>query len=222
MDEKVNSPTCRRKVINRTCPRGGRTIATVLLLSVALAACADDPGRDVTRMAVPGSTTVSAAASDTAILPLDEVRKSQPASVSQRVANTDIAVTYSRPVARGREIFGGIVPYGDVWNPGADQASAVTFSRPVRINDNPLPAGTYSIWGIPGPSQWTLILSNAGEVYHTPYPGELEDALRLELPTEPTEHTEVLTFDFPTVEGKQTTLRLRWANTALSVRIDVP
>ena len=114
------------------------------------------------------------------------------------------------------------MPYGDVWNPGADQATAVTFSRDVRVNNNAISAGTYSIWGIPGPSEWTLILSNAGDIYHTPYPGESEDALRLQVPTDSIEYTEVLTYEFPVVEGKQTTLRMRWANTAVSLLIDVP
>ncbi len=197
-----------------------RSIVAAVVLSLSVTACADDPGRNVTRLAVAGSGTV--AMTDTSVLPLDEVRKSQAASVSQRVANTDLAITYSRPVARGRDIFGGIIPFGQVWNPGADQASAITFSRDVRVNDNPLPAGTYSIWGIPGATQWTLILSTAGEVYHTPYPGESADALRLQVPTEESAYTDVLTFEFPLVEGKQTTLRLRWATTAVSLRIDVP
>ncbi len=197
-----------------------RSIIAAVVLWLSVTACADDPGRNVTRLAVAGSGTV--AMTDTSVLPLDEVRKSQAASVSQRVANTDLAITYSRPVARGRDIFGGIIPFGQVWNPGADQASAITFSRDVRVNDNPLPAGTYSIWGIPGATQWTLILSTAGEVYHTPYPGESADALRLQVPTEESVYTDVLTFEFPLVEGKQTTLRLRWATTAVSLRIDVP
>jgi hypothetical protein len=138
------------------------------------------------------------------------------------VANTDLAITYSRPVARGREIFGGIVPLGQVWNPGADQATAITLSRPVRVQGASLPAGTYSIWGIPGLDEWTLIFSRAGAVYHTPYPGEAEDALRLVVPVEATAHTEVLTFDFPFVEGKEAVLRFRWAGTALSLRLEVP
>ncbi len=197
-----------------------RWMVAAVALSLSVTACADDPGRNVTRLAVPGSGEVAIA--DTTILPLDDVRKSQAASVSQRVANTDIAMTYSRPVARGRDIFGGIIPFGAVWNPGADQASAITFSRNVRVNNNPLPAGTYSIWGIPGATEWTLILSTAGEVYHTPYPGESADALRLQVPVEESVYTEVLTFEFPLVEGKQATLRLRWATTAVSLRIDVP
>ena len=55
------------------------------------------------------------------IIPIEEVRKSQAAAVSQRVANTAVTVTYSRPVARGRALFGALVPYDQVWNPGADQ-----------------------------------------------------------------------------------------------------
>jgi hypothetical protein len=196
-------------------PLGG--LLWVLVFSTA---CTPDPGREVVRMAVPGANTVVEA--DTTTLAPDAVRKSQAASVSQRVANTDIAITYSRPVARGREIFGGIVPLGEVWNPGADQATAITVSRPVRVQGEPLPAGTYSIWGIPGLAEWTLIFSRAGEVYHTPYPGEAQDALRLVVPVEATEQTEVLTFDFPFVEGKEAVVRLRWASTALSLRLEVP
>jgi hypothetical protein len=199
---------------------GRRQCAGLLGLFAMSAACTADPGRDVVRMGVPGVDAVADA--DTTTIPLDAVRKSQAASVSQRVANTDIAITYSRPVARGREIFGGIVPLGAVWNPGADQATAITFSRPVRVQGAPLPAGTYSIWGIPGLAEWTLIFSRAGEVYHTPYPGESEDALRLVVPVEAVPQTEVLTFDFPFVEGKAAVLQLRWASTALSLRLEVP
>ncbi len=191
----------------------------VMLALVSSASCNRDAGRDVVRMDV--ATGAATASTDTTTLALADVRKSQAASVSQRVANTDIAITYSRPVARGREIFGGIVRLGEVWNPGADQASAVTFSRPVRVQGQPLPAGTYSVWGIPGLAQWTLIFSRAGDVYHTPYPGQADDALRVTVPVEETAHTEVLTFDFPLVEGKEASMRLRWAGTSVSVRVEV-
>ena len=196
--------------------------AMLLLAALTIAACSRDAGRDVVRMTVPTDAATAAGTGDTVTLALADVRKSQAASVSQRVANTDIAITYSRPVARGREIFGGIIPFGEVWNPGADQASAVTFSRPVQVNGQALAAGTYSVWGIPGATEWTLIFSRAGEVYHTPYPGAELDALRLTVPVENVPHTEVLTFDFPLVEGKEALLRLRWASTSLSVRVEVP
>jgi hypothetical protein len=187
---------------------------------LASAACERDPGRDVQPMAPPlGSAPVG---TDTDIIPLDTVRRSQAAAVSQRVANTEITVTYSRPVARGRELFGGIVPYGQVWNPGADQATAVVFSRDVTINGQSLAAGKYSIWVIPNPDRWTLIFCRAGDVYHTPYPGEAQDVLRLEVVPETSSYTEVMTLDFPFVEGKETALQFRWGTTRLPMTIAVP
>jgi hypothetical protein len=166
--------------------------------------------------------SVPAGPAATEIIPLDEVRKSQAAAVSQRVANTEITVTYSRPVARGRELFGGIVPYGVVWNPGADQATAVAFSRDVTVNGAALAAGKYSLWSIPGADVWTMIFSRAADVYHTPYPGESEDVLRLDIVPQPASHSEVMTFDFPTVEGKEAVLRLHWGNTSVPMVIVVP
>ena len=64
------------------------------------------------------------------ILPLEDVQASQSGSVSQTVATTEITIVYDRPVARGRELFGGIVAYGEIWNPGANDATKATFSSP--------------------------------------------------------------------------------------------
>jgi hypothetical protein len=191
------------------------------LMVLSMAACGADPAREVVPMVSPlGSPAPIGTVTE--VIPLEDVRKSQAAAVSQRVANTEITITYSRPVARGRELFGGIVPYGQVWNPGADQATAVVFSRDVTVNGESLGAGKYSIWVIPDPTRWTLIFSRAGDVFHTPYPGETQDALRLEIAPEATSYTEVMSFDFPSVEGKETTLRFRWGNTSVPMAIVVP
>ena len=168
------------------------------------------------------ATLASAFQQSTDIIPLDQVAKSQPATVSQRVANTDITISYSRPVARGRVLFGTLVPYNEVWNPGADQATAIAFSRDVQINTSRLAAGKYSLWVIPRPNTWTVIFSKAADVYHTPYPGEAQDALRLDARPEPGPHLETLTFYFPTVDGKDATLRLHWGETMVPLSIRVP
>jgi len=120
---------------------------------------------------------------DPGIIALDDVKASQSGSVSQTVATTEITLTYDRPVARGRELFGGIVAYGEVWNPGANDATKISISRPITINGSSLEAGGYSIWAIPDPNEWTVIFSRAADVYHTPYPGEEHDALRLGVAT---------------------------------------
>src|SRR5512139_3918359 len=73
---------------------------------------------------------------------------SQHGEVSQRVAFTDITISYNRPTARGRVIYGdsAIVRWGRVWNPGADSASRITFSRAVTVEGKPVDAGSYSLW----------------------------------------------------------------------------
>jgi len=196
-------------------------IAVIVALVAITSACQRDPGRD-RRAADPVNAAGAAPAQSTEIIPLDQVAKSQAATVSQRVANTDITITYSRPVARGRALFGALVPYDEVWNPGADQATAIAFSRDVQVNAAPLAAGKYSLWVIPRPETWTVIFSKAADVYHTPYPGEAQDALRLDVRPGPGPHMETLTFYFPTVDGKDATLRLHWGETMMPLSIRVP
>ena len=186
------------------------------------AACGRDPGRDVQPMADPLRTSASESPAPADVIPLEEVRKSQAAAVSQRVANTEITVTYSRPVARGRELFGALIPYEQVWNPGADQATAVAVTRDVKVNGMPLAAGKYSLWAVPRADRWTIIFSSAADVYHTPYPGDAQDVLRLDVPPEHGPHMEALTFYFPVVEGKDATLRLHWGDVMVPLSIEVP
>jgi hypothetical protein len=199
-----------------------RFLATLAAIVLA-AGCQRDPGRDgKPPAAAPQADGRATTTPPTAIVPLDQVAKSQAASVSQRVANTDITITYSRPVARGRALFGALIPYNEVWDPGADQATAIAFTRDVQIDGHPLPGGKYSLWAIPRPDTWTIVFSNAADVYHTPYPGEAKDALRFDVRPEKGPHMEVLTFYFPTVEGKEAVLRLHWGEVMVPLSIRVP
>lgn len=69
-------------------------------------------------------------------------------------------VRYSRPYKKGRAIFGGLVPYDQVWRTGANEATTFTTSAPVRFGDVRVPAGTYTLWTIPGPDRWKVILNS--------------------------------------------------------------
>lgn len=192
--------------------------ASVFLPLFLLTACQGEQA--ATLQPVEAPLAPGAAASE--ILPLESVAKSQAGAVAQRVANTVITVTYNRPVARGRELFGALVPYEQVWNPGADQATAISFSRNVEVGGHPLPAGKYSIWAIPRPDRWTMIFSRAADVFHTPYPGEDQDALRIDARPEPGAHMETLSFYFPVVEGKDAVLRLHWGAVVVPIALRVP
>ena len=171
-----------------------------------------------------GGTAAGAAdaAGDLPILALEDIKPSQSGAVRQEVANTAIEITYDRPVARGRDLFGGIVPFGEIWNPGANDATAISFSRDVTVNGNPLPAGRYSLWAIPDPNRWTIVFNRQADVYHTPYPGEGDDALRLMASPRRGAHMETLAFYFAAVEKKDAELRLHWGETYVPLRITVP
>jgi hypothetical protein len=208
----------------RTCHNRGRSairFLTTLTAIVLVIGCQRDPGRDVKPAAAP-PTADGRAPTPTEIVPLDQVAKSQAAAVSQHVANTEITITYSRPVARGRALFGALIPYGEVWNPGADQATAIAFTRDVQIDGHALQAGKYSLWALPRPDSWTIVFNKAADVFHTPYPGEAQDALRFDVRPEKGPHMEVLTFYFPTVEGKDAVLRLHWGEVMVPLSIRVP
>ncbi|MBI4912121.1 MAG: DUF2911 domain-containing protein [Acidobacteria bacterium] len=84
---------------------------------------------------------------------------SPPASVSQTIGTTEIRVDFHRPAVRFRKIWGDLVPFGQVWRAGANEATTIRFSDPVKVAGKPVPAGTYAVFMIPGPDQWTVILN---------------------------------------------------------------
>jgi Protein of unknown function (DUF2911) len=148
---------------------------------------------------------------------------SQRGSVTQMVAFTEISVLYGRPIARGRALFGALVPWDSVWHPGADSATRIRFSKDVLIEGKPLHTGEYSLWLIPratGP--WTVIFSKAAHVFHKPYPGARFDALRVDVSPEQASHMESFAIYFPVVLRDQAVLRLHWGTTAVPVRIKAP
>ena len=136
------------------------------------------------------------------------------------MALTEISVSYGRPVARGRELFGALVPWDRVWHPGADSATRIRFSRDVLLEGKSLPAGEYSLWLIPRErAAWTVILSRAAHVFHLPYPGENRDALRIDVTPEQVSHMESFAIYFPQVVRDEAVMRLHWGTTALPLRI---
>src|SRR5471032_2175078 len=82
--------------------------------------------------------------------PGSAIKPSQYGSVTQQVADTTITVEYDRPVARGRDLFGALVPYDRVWCPGANDCTTLTVSTAITIEGHALAAGTYTLWAKPG------------------------------------------------------------------------
>lgn len=151
----------------------------------------------------------------------EKIKPSQHGSVAQQVGDTIITIEYNRPVARGRELFGHLVPYGRIWCPCADDATTIVVSTDVMINGQKLPAGRYSVWTEPNPERWTVIFSKRASAWHTRYP-QGQDALRLEVTPRSGSHMETLAFYFPVVDGRKAELVLHWGTVVVPLEIEVP
>jgi hypothetical protein len=98
-------------------------------------------------------------------------RASPHESTMATVDGSDMLIEYGRPYTRGRTIFGRLVPYGDVWCPGADEATMLSTSRPLRMGPLAVPAGEYSLWILPTEGAWTLVVNKDAHTFHTNYRG---------------------------------------------------
>jgi hypothetical protein len=146
------------------------------------------------------------------------IRPSQTAAVMQWVGASKIDITYHRPVARGRELFGKLVPYGKVWSPSADSAAVFTISKPVSVNGSTLAAGAYTIWTIPDAAEWTVIFSAVHPVHHMFYP-EGKDALRVKAVPRSGDQLETLGIYFPMVDADSAEMVIHWGRTVVPLKI---
>ena len=145
------------------------------------------------------------------------------AEVTQQVALTKVKLTYARPSAKGRKIFGDLVPFGEVWRTGANASTKITFTGDVSIEGNDLKAGTYALYTIPDESSWTIIIhkntkhrSLAGNVYK-----QEEDAFRFSAkPIRTNDFVETFTIGFSDLKTKSCNLTLSWENTRVTFRIN--
>jgi hypothetical protein len=112
-------------------------------------------------------------------------RASQRAEVMQRVGITDITINYHRPLINGRKVWGGLVPYGQVWRAGANENTTIEFTDPVTIEGKPLARGIYGLHMIPNENEWTVIFSKAATSWGSFTYDEKEDALRVNIKPQP-------------------------------------
>ncbi|HEY3935560.1 MAG TPA: DUF2911 domain-containing protein [Gemmatimonadales bacterium] len=147
-----------------------------------------------------------------------DVPKSQLGTVSQLVAGTRVEIVYRRPVARGRALFGALVPWGKIWTPSADSAARIAVSAPVTINGSRLAAGTYSIWTIPDSASWTIIFNRTAAAFHLRYPSG-NDVLRIKAVPRQGDHVETLQWEFPMVDADSAVVQLHWGTTVVPLQL---
>lgn len=157
--------------------------------------------------------------------PLDLPRPSPKASVTQTVGVTEVSIHYSRPGVKDRSIWGGLVPYGEVWRTGANENTTITFSTPVKIGGTELPAGTYGLQTIPTQDQWTVILSKDAELWGAFNYKPENDALRVQVKPRPAPApVERMRFTFEDVTDNSAQVVLAWEKLEVpfAVEVDTP
>jgi len=143
---------------------------------------------------------------------------SPPDSVRASVAGASVAVRYSRPSMRGRVIFGNVVPWNQVWRTGANQATVFETSADLVIAGAPVPAGKYSLWTLPSPGGWKLIVNRNTGQWGTEYDPQY-DLARLDMKVEPLRQpVEQFTIAIEP-SGKGGVLKLEWERTRVSVPV---
>src|SRR6187551_400565 len=160
------------------------------------------------------------AASSPARADLDLPRPSPFAKVWQVVGLTEITVDYSSPGVKGRKIWGGLVPYDQMWRAGANSATKVTFSKDVTFAGKPVPAGSYAFFLIPGKSEWTVVLNKKAEQGGTmrDYKAD-QDLLRVQLKPKPAPFRERLAYLVTDFTDDKANLDLEWDKLRLSIPI---
>ncbi|MEL7060639.1 MAG: DUF2911 domain-containing protein [Acidobacteriota bacterium] len=162
---------------------------------------------------------VGLAAAGQAQIPDGPPRVSPPAVTSQVVGLAEVSVSYSRPGQRGRTLWGELVPYGEVWRTGANEATTITFSHDATIEGQAIAAGTYAFFTEPGPDSWTLIFNSEAEQWGSLRHDPAKDVLRVEVTPQAADPTEWLTVAFPEVAFDRAVGELRWG--ALRVPFEI-
>lgn len=162
------------------------------------------------------TTLVVIAASAQVQLP----RISQKATVSQTIGLTDVTITYSRPGVKGRAIWGGLVPYDQVWRTGANEATKITLSNDVTVNGQKLTAGSYSLHTIPSKGEWTVIFNKDADQWGSFNYDAAKDALRIKVKPEQAPFQEWMQFSFSAATPSSATVELRWENLRVPFTIE--
>lgn len=148
-------------------------------------------------------------------------RPSPDATVSQYVGITKITVDYSSPGVKGRKIWGGLVPYGEIWRTGANEVTSITFGTSVKVNGNELSAGTYGIHTIPGESEWEIIFSNDTKVDDPMTYDPKKDVLRIKVKPESSPFTERMAFTITDMTNNSANVNLIWEELKIPFKVDV-
>ncbi|MDX1582028.1 MAG: DUF2911 domain-containing protein [Thermoanaerobaculia bacterium] len=148
-------------------------------------------------------------------------RVSPKAAVMQTVGLTEIEIVYSRPGVKERQIWGELVPWGELWRTGANEATTIEFSHDVSVEGVPVPAGKYALFTIPGEEAWTVILNSDWDQPGTSRYDEEKNVATIAVSPESGPWQEWMAFHFPDLSDDSATIELAWKETRIPFQIEV-
>jgi len=144
-------------------------------------------------------------------------------TLKQQVGLTDITVVYSRPSLRGREMIGGVNPYGSVWRTGANEPTLVTFSTDVALNGTPIPAGTYALYTLPGKDEWKIIIYKDTKLWGAFGYDQTKDLVRFTAkPISISHKVETFVIEFTNLKDDSATMLLQWGKMEVPIQVTLP
>jgi len=147
-------------------------------------------------------------------------RPSPDATLIQNVGVTEVKIDYSSPGVKGRKVWGELVPFGEIWRTGANEATTITFSDAVKINGNELPAGTYAIHTMPGEKEWEFIFSKDTKVDGSSNFDKEKEVLRVKSKPEEHHFMERMAFLFTDVTDNSAVVNLMWDKLKVSFKVE--
>ena len=149
-------------------------------------------------------------------------RTNSKAKIYQTIASTQIEITYNRPNLRGREIFGNLVPYNEIWRTGSDEATELYFNTPVKLEGIPIDSGRYELFTIPGEYRWEVILQNNQNQWGSYKYNPENDVIRFTVtPLKINEPIETFTISVDNVGSNYASLNIAWDNIVVPINLTI-
>ncbi|NOS93188.1 MAG: DUF2911 domain-containing protein [Cyclobacteriaceae bacterium] len=152
----------------------------------------------------------------------DTIKKSIPKEVHAQIGEAHMMIHYHAPAVRGRVIWGGLIPYGDVWVTGAHSATNWEFNKDMVIGNKTIPAGKYAIFTIPGKEKWTVIINKNWEQHLTDEYDKIDDLVRVEvMPKNLTVTQERLSYEISKESDNKGLLSISWEKIKLTIPFEI-
>ena len=153
---------------------------------------------------------------------VDSLKKSIPKEEHVKIGNAHIRINYNSPAVRGRIIWGGLVPYGEVWVTGAHKATSIDITRSIKIKNKEIPAGKYAIFTIPGKEKWTIIINKNWDQHLTDEYNEEEDLIRIDvIPQYLSNIEERLKYSIVAENGDAAIMSISWEKVKVTLQFDI-